>query len=323
METRIRSSSSTTTRAFDDVRAHDPRGGRVRGHRRGRGRSRCADGDRELQPDLVLLDVQLPDMDGFAVLEQLGSNAPSVVLVSSSDACDYDGLIRKRRAAASSRRPSSPAPPFVAAPVTRRRLAAAVGLGAVLYTGAFSLVRRRSRRPPHAHRDDHRRGPDLHRHGAIAAAPPARQPDRCADARSGAPLVGGRPPARRAALSGLHARVPPARVVAFIAFAQPDPLYPTGGSIRGTNRSCGLVLALVTIGPSPVSLIDPTPIPGCDDCPQNAFLLSDRPGWPRPSAVGLGSLPRRSRPPLRPARARFRAASPPCAASSAPSTSSP
>jgi CheY-like chemotaxis protein len=47
-----------------------------------------------LAPDLVLLDVQLPDMDGFAVLAELGAGAPPVVLISSRDACDYDGMIR-------------------------------------------------------------------------------------------------------------------------------------------------------------------------------------------------------------------------------------
>jgi DNA-binding NarL/FixJ family response regulator len=47
-----------------------------------------------LRPDVVLLDVQLPDMDGFAVLERLGAGAPPVVLISSRDACDYDGMIR-------------------------------------------------------------------------------------------------------------------------------------------------------------------------------------------------------------------------------------
>jgi DNA-binding NarL/FixJ family response regulator len=47
-----------------------------------------------LSPDVVLLDVQLPDMDGFAVLEQLAAGAPPVVLISSRDACDYDGMIR-------------------------------------------------------------------------------------------------------------------------------------------------------------------------------------------------------------------------------------
>ena len=46
-----------------------------------------------LRPDVVLLDVQLPDMDGFKVLERLGEDAPPVVLVSSRDASDYNGLI--------------------------------------------------------------------------------------------------------------------------------------------------------------------------------------------------------------------------------------
>jgi DNA-binding NarL/FixJ family response regulator len=47
-----------------------------------------------LRPDVVLLDVQLPDMDGFAVLERLGNERPQVVLVSSREASDYNGLIR-------------------------------------------------------------------------------------------------------------------------------------------------------------------------------------------------------------------------------------
>ena len=52
---------------------------------------------RELAPDVLLLDVQLPDLDGFAVCRQLDLNGgpPAVVLVSSRDACDYGALIEQ------------------------------------------------------------------------------------------------------------------------------------------------------------------------------------------------------------------------------------
>lgn len=51
---------------------------------------------RELCPDVLLLDVQLPDIDGFAVSAELCKNGkrPAVVLVSSRDASDYGSLIR-------------------------------------------------------------------------------------------------------------------------------------------------------------------------------------------------------------------------------------
>jgi two-component system LytT family response regulator len=51
----------------------------------------CADGKealaavRRLQPSLLLLDVQMPEMDGFAVLEALGEASPVVVFVTAYD----------------------------------------------------------------------------------------------------------------------------------------------------------------------------------------------------------------------------------------------
>lgn len=55
---------------------------------------------RSLAPDVVLLDVQLPDASGFEICEELCSSnrRPSIVLVSTREASDYDDLIRKSHA---------------------------------------------------------------------------------------------------------------------------------------------------------------------------------------------------------------------------------
>jgi DNA-binding NarL/FixJ family response regulator len=50
-----------------------------------------------LVPDVVLLDIHLPDRDGFAVASALRAlpSAPIVVLISSRDATDYGPRVRE------------------------------------------------------------------------------------------------------------------------------------------------------------------------------------------------------------------------------------
>jgi DNA-binding NarL/FixJ family response regulator len=50
---------------------------------------------RELQPEIVLVDIYLPDQDGFELTERIGElpDPPTVVLTSSRDFTDHDECV--------------------------------------------------------------------------------------------------------------------------------------------------------------------------------------------------------------------------------------
>ena len=54
----------------------------------------------ELEPDIALVDVNLPDIDGFEVVERLadGERSPPVVLTSIRSASDFGDLVERSHA---------------------------------------------------------------------------------------------------------------------------------------------------------------------------------------------------------------------------------
>ncbi|HEX2303871.1 MAG TPA: PAS domain S-box protein [Gaiella sp.] len=172
--------------------------------------------------------------------------------------------------------------------MTRRRLAAAVALGVALYAGALVLVVTGEPREPQTLNLFALvlvAGLVFTVTGAIAAW---RRPNN----RTGAQMMAVGLLWSLGALQATNTSLPftvgfVLSGLAFAAFAHLILSYPTGLLRREDRPLVWAVLGLVTLGPLAITLVDPSPIPTCENCPESAFLVADRPGLTRAVTVAL------------------------------------
>jgi PAS domain S-box-containing protein len=170
--------------------------------------------------------------------------------------------------------------------VSRRRLVAAVGLGALLYAGAIVLVVTGDLENPRLEIVvTVLAGLSFTIAGAFAAA---TRPQN----RTGAQMLAVGLLWSIGALQLTDASLPFTlgyllNGVAFVAFGALILSYPTGRLHPGDRWLVWGVLVLVLAGPLLVTLFDPSPIPSCDDCPESAFLVVDSPRLARAAGIAL------------------------------------
>jgi PAS domain S-box-containing protein len=170
--------------------------------------------------------------------------------------------------------------------VSRRQLAAAVALGAVLYAGALALVVTAEPREPETLNLFALvlvAGLVFTVTGAIAAA---RRPTN----NTGAQMLAVGLLWSLGALQAADASLPftigfVVSGLAFVAFAYLILAYPTGVLHREDRPLVWAVLALVPLGALAITLVDPSPVPACENCPESAFLIADRPGLGRATTL--------------------------------------